>query len=78
MVHQVLAIRDFDGYSLDDVKRVVENNDKQRFGLVYDEGMQEYKIRAHQGHTMDVSTLKFTVFALVSHVLQFSPPFPID
>lgn len=49
-VCDLLALRDFKGISEADIKRIVENNDKQRFSLDTIDG--ELMIRASQGHTM--------------------------
>lgn len=46
----LLALQDFRGVSEADVKRIVENNDKQRFSLDTIDG--ELMIRANQGHTI--------------------------
>lgn len=42
------------GYSEADVRRVVSDNDKQRFALKESEGGSLW-IRANQGHSMEVS-----------------------
>ena len=51
LLKQVLRLGEFRGFTVADVQRVVQSNDKQRFGLVFDEDRKEFKIRAHQGHT---------------------------
>jgi len=38
-----------------DVRRIVEENDKQRFQLDVDAESSRLKIRANQGHTVEVS-----------------------
>jgi len=43
------------GYCEADVVRVVETNDKQRFKLDVDEETKKLKVRANQGHTVEVS-----------------------
>lgn len=41
-------------YTLEDVERVVKNNDKQRFHMEKDEETGKWKIRANQGHSIEV------------------------
>jgi RNA:NAD 2'-phosphotransferase (TPT1/KptA family) len=53
-VSQILNHRQLRGkYTVDDVKRVVANNNKQRFSLRASGGVLE--IRANQGHSLPVS-----------------------
>src|SRR5687767_3484989 len=49
-VQDLLDHRDFRGYSMQDVKRIVESNDKKRFELNEEKGA--LLIRAAQGHSM--------------------------
>lgn len=52
-VTEILNHRQLKGkYTLDDVRRVVANNDKQRFFLREKQGVVE--IRANQGHSLKV------------------------
>ena len=51
----VLRQRGLEQYTEADVRRVVEANDKQRFQLVVDSESSRLKIRANQGHTVEVS-----------------------
>ncbi|CAF0758885.1 unnamed protein product, partial [Didymodactylos carnosus] len=51
-VSDVLKHPSFQSYTLDDVHKCVETNEKKRFGLKTDEQGQEM-IRAHQGHSID-------------------------
>lgn len=52
-VKDILNLRQFNNYSLNDLTRVVENNDKKRFtSRTNAHGMIE--IRANQGHTIKV------------------------
>lgn len=53
-VKELLAHRSLQQYTLDDLKRVVRNNDKQRFTLTEEENT--LKIRANQGHSLNVSS----------------------
>ncbi|CAL1273277.1 unnamed protein product [Larinioides sclopetarius] len=52
-VQKVLNLKQFEKISVDDVKRVVEQNDKKRFTLRYNENCLQ--IRANQGHTLKVN-----------------------
>jgi len=54
-VDDVLCQRGLEQYTEADVRRVIEENDKQRFQLVVDSESSQLKIRANQGHTVDVS-----------------------
>ena len=56
-------VRDLQRYTEDDVKRVVNTNDKQRFLIVVDKSTGRLKVRANQGHSVEVSKL------LTVHVL---------
>lgn len=59
-VSEILSLRQGREWSEEDVRRVVAENDKQRFALrqVSDGPLQ---IRANQGHTLQVSPLLYTV-----------------
>ena len=57
-VSDILALPRGRGFSQEDVRRVVAENDKQRFALKdeeEEEGTRYLMIRANQGHTMQVS-----------------------
>ncbi|XP_052058809.1 uncharacterized protein LOC127699109 [Mytilus californianus] len=45
-------------YDLEDVQRIVETNDKQRFHMEPDKETGKMKIRANQGHTIEVEDLE--------------------
>jgi 2'-phosphotransferase len=45
-------VKKLNGFKIEDVKRVVESNDKKRFSLENEEG--RLKIRANQGHSIEV------------------------
>lgn len=47
--------RNLRDYTSEDVENVVKNNDKQRFYMEKEEGTGKLKIRANQGHTIEVS-----------------------
>ena len=57
-VEEILGLEEFQkkNATVEDIERVVANNDKQRFALKDDNGM--LYIRANQGHTMDVVDLE--------------------
>jgi RNA:NAD 2'-phosphotransferase (TPT1/KptA family) len=56
----MLALTEFAGYTLDQVKQVVANNEKQRFTMVErldpESRQQAWLIRANQGHSQDVGS----------------------
>jgi 2'-phosphotransferase len=54
LVDDILRIKEFNKYTVNDVKYIVKINDKQRFGLK-EENKQLY-IRAHQGHSTEVGS----------------------
>jgi len=54
-VDDVLRQQGLQHYTEADVRCVVEKNDKQRFQLDIDAESSRLKIRANQGHTVDVS-----------------------
>jgi len=56
-VDDVLSQQGLQQYTEADVRRVVEENDKQRFQLVVDPESRRLKIRANQGHSVEVSSL---------------------
>lgn len=51
----VLCQRGLQQYTEADVRRVIEENDKKRFQLDVDSESSRLKIRANQGHTVEVS-----------------------
>lgn len=55
-VEELLKIKEFKNYSLDDIKRVVETNDKKRFVLESDCG--RLRIKACQGHSLKTVELE--------------------
>lgn len=60
-VQELLSHPRFRGYSEQDVRDVVSNNDKQRFALGND-SCGELMIRANQGHSIEVQDLALTEF----------------
>ncbi|VDP90377.1 unnamed protein product [Echinostoma caproni] len=54
----VLRLQDFSGISVEDVQRVVENNNKQRFELSVDPETGRRRIRAFQGHSVKIEGLE--------------------
>ena len=64
-VKDILSLKKGQQYTQDDVRRVVSNNAKQRFALVDVPEAPELRIRANQGHSMqvrDLSPLCITIF----------------
>ncbi|XP_033734582.1 uncharacterized protein LOC117323459 [Pecten maximus] len=59
-VADILKLPSLKGFQFEDVKRVVENNDKQRFALKIDPENKRMMIRANQGHTIEVQSLELT------------------
>lgn len=57
-VHELLRHPQLKNVTVTDIKRVVENNDKQRFTLRLNNGVLE--IRANQGHSLTVKDLELT------------------
>jgi len=55
-VDDVLCQKGLEQYTEADVRRVVEENDKQRFQLVVDTESSRLRIRANQGHSVEVSS----------------------
>ena len=55
---EILGLEEFrrKNATMEDIERVVANNDKQRFALKDNNG--KLYIRANQGHTMDVKDLE--------------------
>ncbi|XP_077997135.1 tRNA 2'-phosphotransferase 1-like [Glandiceps talaboti] len=56
-VDEILALQQFKNYSVDDVKRVVDNNTKKRFSLRDHPENSKLQICANQGHTLEVDGL---------------------
>ncbi|OWF37615.1 uncharacterized protein LOC110467255 [Mizuhopecten yessoensis] len=56
-VEDILKLPELQEFSLKDVRRIVENNDKQRFALQPNPENKKMMIRANQGHTMQVQNL---------------------
>ncbi|XP_055015122.1 tRNA 2'-phosphotransferase 1 isoform X2 [Boleophthalmus pectinirostris] len=69
-VEDLLAHPQFRSWCLDDVKRVVESNDKQRFKLQPHADNGRLQIRANQGHSLQVKDLE------LKPVLAGSPDCP--
>ncbi|KAL3872703.1 hypothetical protein ACJMK2_035910 [Sinanodonta woodiana] len=53
-------MKKLEGYTVEDVQRIVAQNDKQRFALQKEDGTNRLKIRANQGHTVEVENLELT------------------
>ncbi len=54
-LHELLALKEFDGCTVEMIQQVVAENKKQRFELVGDgTSPNDWKIRAVQGHTIDI------------------------
>ncbi|XP_015272325.1 PREDICTED: tRNA 2'-phosphotransferase 1 [Gekko japonicus] len=57
-IAEVLRLPQFKAWTLDDVQRVVETNDKQRFAVRPHPSDGHPQIRANQGHSLKVSELE--------------------
>lgn len=53
-----MNLPDFKNVSGQDIERIVENNEKQRFYQTVDEKTNKKKIRANQGHSLNVISLE--------------------
>lgn len=71
-LEDLLAHPQFSSYSMDDVKRVVQTNDKQRFKLQPHSEDGRLQIRANQGHSVQVDHLE------LKPVLAGSPNCPSE
>ncbi|CAL1548576.1 unnamed protein product [Lymnaea stagnalis] len=56
-VDEILKHDEFKSMTIDDLKMVVENNDKKRFTLEAEDDTGRLKIRANQGHSLQVEDL---------------------
>ncbi|XP_072102161.1 tRNA 2'-phosphotransferase 1-like isoform X4 [Mobula birostris] len=63
-VDAILRHPQFRRYTVQDVQRVVDTNDKRRFTLHTDPATGSLKIRANQGHTLQVEELELTPISL--------------
>ena len=59
-VDAILCHRQFKIYSEDDIRQVVESNEKQRFALRRHPVSHKLQIRANQGHSFEISDLELT------------------
>lgn len=74
-IHELLKLKQFseNNFTIEDIRRVVENNDKNRFKLIKnDKGI--YEIKANQGHSINtindlelIEIKSFTEIPLVIH-----------
>ncbi|KAK9760483.1 tRNA 2'-phosphotransferase [Basidiobolus ranarum] len=56
-LEDLLKLPNFQKYSLQDVQRVVDNNDKKRYTLIKDD-KDKWWIRANQGHSLKIQSLE--------------------
>ncbi|XP_058016079.1 tRNA 2'-phosphotransferase 1 [Ahaetulla prasina] len=59
-VGEILHLPQFKAWSEEDVKRIVETNEKQRFALCQHPSSGHLQIRANQGHSLQVPGLELT------------------
>lgn len=57
-VDELLKLRQFKRYSENEIRKVVDENDKKRFALRLDPVTNRLQIRANQGHTIEVDDLE--------------------
>jgi len=57
-VEMLIRHRNFVGVSLSEILSVVDGNDKKRFTIVKDDLNGKWKIKANQGHTLQVNDLE--------------------
>uniref|UniRef100_A0A8W8IA52 2'-phosphotransferase n=1 Tax=Magallana gigas TaxID=29159 RepID=A0A8W8IA52_MAGGI len=57
-VDEILRRNEYRDFTVEDIKHIVETNDKQRFSLADENG--RLKIRANQGHSVEVDGLELT------------------
>ncbi|KAF6775548.1 hypothetical protein AHF37_05288 [Paragonimus kellicotti] len=57
---EILQLSAFNGFSVEDVRRVVELNDKRRYDLSTEPGTNRLQIRAFQGHSVPIEGLELT------------------
>ncbi|XP_060077881.1 uncharacterized protein LOC132557400 [Ylistrum balloti] len=69
-VEDVLKLPSLQDFRIDDVERVVANNDKQRFALKRNPENKRLMIRANQGHTMEVDDLDLKPITSANEVDQ--------
>jgi RNA:NAD 2'-phosphotransferase (TPT1/KptA family) len=55
--HRTVASHWQQDYNLEDIQRIVKSNDKQRFFMEEDKETGKMKIRANQGHSLQVKLL---------------------
>ena len=55
------------GVKVEEIEKIVKNNDKQRFALEKDEDGR-LMIRANQGHTMEVRKIFILIFQVIVHM----------
>uniref|UniRef100_A0A6M2DNV4 2'-phosphotransferase n=1 Tax=Xenopsylla cheopis TaxID=163159 RepID=A0A6M2DNV4_XENCH len=65
-VHDILRHQSFKDITLEDILRVVSNNDKQRFSVRKNPGNGELEIKANQGHTISLNNLKLLEIPLIT------------
>ena len=59
-VDEVLSLPQLRNYTLDDVQRVVDTNEKKRFTVEPHPENGKPRIRANQGHSIEVQDLELT------------------
>ena len=69
---EILRRNEYQAFTFDDIKHVVDTNDKKRFSLVKDEATGYYKIRANQGHSLEVTTYSFIKLLFILHLIMIT------
>lgn len=71
-VDDILHRNEYRSFTFDDIKHVVDTNDKKRFSLVKDESTGNYKIRANQGHSLEVTTYSLIKLLFILHLMMIT------
>lgn len=68
----ILGRNEYKAFTFDHIKHVVDTNDKKRFSLVKDESTGSYKIRANQGHSLEVTTYSLIKLLFILHLMMIT------
>lgn len=71
-VDDILRRNEYQDFTFDNIKHVVDTNDKKRFSLVRDESTGRYKIRANQGHSLEVTTYSLIKLLFILHLMMIT------
>ncbi|KAK3745508.1 hypothetical protein QZH41_009912 [Actinostola sp. cb2023] len=57
-VDEILQLKQFSKYTEENIRHIVDTNDKKRYALKTDEATERLMVRANQGHTLQVEGLE--------------------